>query len=309
MPIPNTYYLDGSSLSTSFAVYMDAELLTCAPDGFYADGFTVREQLFCQLQPQQGCPECGGVDCGMVMFGTEMYNGVFLFQINLTAGSVGALVLKFSPTGTPLGISATYDSVVYNKFSSPTYGLLTGTAGLSVYLGDTTQDCGITGTTYLLDDYNWDGSVFTPTGGTETVIPTAGQIALTATSPGDCVMVIPKASPTPLTLNIYIAAPCTVNTFMLDISCEQYLPSFSSTTMFSSKEDPTVCEKIQDQIYYSAPVNGTGGVLGLYDWVFSDPFGVNVLADGYYITNAAGVLFDYILVIDGVIIDIGLVCP
>ena len=47
------YYLDGSTLSDSTAVYTDVGLTICAADGFYADGTIVRELSSCLLLPAQ----------------------------------------------------------------------------------------------------------------------------------------------------------------------------------------------------------------------------------------------------------------
>jgi hypothetical protein len=57
MPI-TTYYIDGNSLATATAIYTDAALTTCAPDGYYSNGTIVREQISCVLQPAQTCPAC-----------------------------------------------------------------------------------------------------------------------------------------------------------------------------------------------------------------------------------------------------------
>jgi hypothetical protein len=38
MSVPGTYYLNGPTLETATSVFTDADLTTCAPDGFYSDG-------------------------------------------------------------------------------------------------------------------------------------------------------------------------------------------------------------------------------------------------------------------------------
>lgn len=53
-----TYYLNGPSLGSSTAVFLDAALTTLAPDGFYSDGLIVREQVGGVLLPQQTCEGC-----------------------------------------------------------------------------------------------------------------------------------------------------------------------------------------------------------------------------------------------------------
>tara|TARA_B110000879_G_scaffold3941_1_gene5290 strand:- start:348 stop:521 length:174 start_codon:yes stop_codon:yes gene_type:complete len=52
------YYLDGTTLSNSTAVYADADLTICEADGFYSDGVTVRRQVNCVLLNEEVCPSC-----------------------------------------------------------------------------------------------------------------------------------------------------------------------------------------------------------------------------------------------------------
>ena len=52
------YYLDGTSLSDSTAVFTDTELTICATDGMYSNGVIVRQLLNCSLLPQQTCSSC-----------------------------------------------------------------------------------------------------------------------------------------------------------------------------------------------------------------------------------------------------------
>ena len=307
--IPQPLYLNGPTLSTSSSVFMDSTMFVCAPDGYYSDGFTVRQQVSCLLLPQEGCPTCGGVECGGFITDTAEKQQLFLLNINVPTGVVGAVVIYFGVYTSPLGFKATYESVVYNEFSSSAFGYLTGTPSLPVFIGDVANDCSISGGTYGLDEVLYNGTVFNPTGITQTITVSAGQMALTAGNPLACYMVIPKLNPAAGVISIEIPAPCLVsNGFELQVYCPALLPSFVASVMFESKEDPTACEKIKDQIYYTVPVNGTGGVLGLYDWVFVDIAGVTKLADGFYMTDAAGPLFDYIEVQNGVIVDLGALC-
>ena len=52
------YYLDGTTLSNSTAIYADAELTICESDGFYSDGTIVRQMVNCVLLNVQSCPTC-----------------------------------------------------------------------------------------------------------------------------------------------------------------------------------------------------------------------------------------------------------
>tara|TARA_R110002124_G_scaffold182898_2_gene350275 strand:- start:71 stop:529 length:459 start_codon:yes stop_codon:yes gene_type:complete len=52
------YYLDGTTLSNSTAIYADVELTICESDGFYSDGVIVRRLVNCVLLNVQSCPSC-----------------------------------------------------------------------------------------------------------------------------------------------------------------------------------------------------------------------------------------------------------
>ena len=58
MPISTTYYLNAPTLTTATAVFTDAALTTCAPNGYYSDGAITRQQVGCVLQVAQNCPSC-----------------------------------------------------------------------------------------------------------------------------------------------------------------------------------------------------------------------------------------------------------
>ncbi len=56
------YYIDGTTLSNSTAVYTDPTLANYAPAAFYSDGVVSREQVpvgnVFELLPPQICPTC-----------------------------------------------------------------------------------------------------------------------------------------------------------------------------------------------------------------------------------------------------------
>ena len=126
---------------------------------------------------------------------------------------------------------------------------------------------------------------------------------MSASDPGVCVMVIPKINPTPSTLTIFTASPCTdLLGSVLDISCPTVLTGYSSSTGQASSA--AACPLSITQTYYNVPVNGTFGNPALYDWVFSDPNGEFILPNGYYALFGS----QWIRVQNGIIIQIG-VCP
>jgi len=304
MATSSTYYLDAPSLSSATVVYSNAALTTVAPNGFYSDGAIVREQVSGVLLPQQTCPACA-VPCGGTISAS---GGQGIYYLDTDLGTdTGAVVIEFDPFGVPDGISAVYNSVLYNGVSSPLFGWLQGSPGLATYIGSTGQDCGIVaGSPYTLNEFEYDGSSFVSLGTTTSVSVSSGQMDLTASGPGNTIMVIPKTSASPSILNLSFIGPCSGTAFDISVSCPAALPSFASSTVNASST--TACSDAIDQTYYVAYVNGSTGVLGLYDLVFSDANGQFKLAVGYYKTTAAGANNWFQVDSNGVIIAFGS-CP
>lgn len=60
MATTSNYYLNNSTLSTATCVYDDSDMSIISPDGWYADGVIVRQQISGVLQPVEPCPLCPG---------------------------------------------------------------------------------------------------------------------------------------------------------------------------------------------------------------------------------------------------------
>jgi hypothetical protein len=306
MATSSTYYLDAPSLSSATVVYSNAALTTVAANGFYSDGTIVREQVSGVLLPQQTCPSCA-VPCG----GTISASGSQgIYYLNTDLGTdIGAVIIEFDPQSVPDGILAVYDSIAYNGLSSPSFGWLQGTPSLPTYIGSSSSPCSstiVSGSPYNLNEFQYDGSSFVPLGTTISVAVTSGQMALTGSGPGNCVMVIPKTTASPSIINLTFIGPCTGTVFDISVSCPAALTSFASSTINASSE--LACADTIDQTYYVAHVTGSGGNLSLYDLVFSDPNGEFKLGAGYYKTNDAGLYEWYQVDSNGVIILFGF-CP
>jgi len=276
--MPQTYYIDGSTLLNSTAVYTDAGLTTCAPDGFYSDGINSRELVGCVLLPTQACGSCA-TPCGQPIAAS---GGQGIYKVDLDAGnSIGAMIVKYNPQSVPDGIRVLYNGGVYNKLSSPVdgYHATTDPNGYT-YIGAASSDCGISGSTYpSLIEYVYNGSSFVASGNTTSVFVAAGDVSL-GSAPGNCVMVIPKISATPSLIQVEAVGPCSGTAWNLDITCPVALTGYISTTkQFSITE---ACGASLTETYYNAPVTGTAGAPALYDWVFSDSNGQFILTDGYY---------------------------
>jgi len=302
MATSSTYYLNAPSLGSATAVFTDAALTVCAPNGFYSDGVIVRELVAgCVLLPQQTCTACP-VPCGDTI-SVSGSQGIYYLNIEL-GDSTGAVVVNFNPLNVPDGISAVFNSVVYNGVSSPLTGWRQGTAGLPTYIGRFYDDCGILGgSPYTLNEFQYDGTNFVPLGTTTNVSVASGQMQLTFMAPGNSVMVIPKTASSPSILNLTFIGPCSGTAFNVTVSCPAALTSYDSSTVNANSS--AACSATINQTYYVAHVNGSGGVLALYDLVFSDANGQNKLAAGYYQTNDAGTQEWYEVDSNGVIIQIG----
>ena len=284
MATSSTYYLNAPSLGSATAVFTNAALTVCAPNGFYSDGFISRELVDCVLLPQQTCPSCT-IPCGDSI-SADGLQGVYYLNTDLGA-TTGAVLIRFNTINIPDGIKAVYNSVVYNGVSSPTSGWLQGTAGLPTYIGLQSADCGIVaGSPYTLAEFQYDGTDFAALGTNTSVSVLAGQMELTVLAPGNTLMVIPKIAASPSILNLEFIGPCSGTVFDISVACPASLTAFSSSTVSATSE--LACEKDFLETYYVAHVNGSSGTLGLYDLVFTDANGQFKLGAGFYKTNDAG---------------------
>jgi hypothetical protein len=299
-----TFYINGTTLANSTAVFTNPTLTICAPNGFYSDGSGIsREQVDCILGPIQNCPACI-LPCGEPIINVTSGAGIYSMQVDVggEATDVGAIVIKFYPAAIPDGIKVTYDGIEYNTLSSIVDGYHGGNLGYT-YIGASTAVClPVAGTTYALNEYEYINSIgFVATGAPATnITPGAGELSFsTGVSPGRCTMVIPKTSSIPSLLDISIIGVCLDTAFSIEIECPVILTGYPSTLVHPSSS--AACTHPLTEQYYNAPQDGAVGIPSLYDWVFEDAYGQTVLADGYY-----GYPTDnWMQVVNGVIIAIG----
>jgi hypothetical protein len=305
MPTNILYYLNGPSLSSSTAVFLDADLQTCAPNGFYYDGLVVREQTDCVLGPVQNCPTCGAT-CGTSNITEYSANGVYYINVDLGAGT-GAVAVKFYASTKPTGVQAEYNSIIYNKFNSATEGILEGDPNLPTFMGATSYDCGIVaGSPYNLDRYDYIAGGFV-LGGNEIETVVAGQMQLTTIGPSLCTMIVPKVDSTVNSLTLKILSICPSSSFIINVGCPTQLPWYNSTPKITGVE-PDFCNQAEPEyFYFSYPINGTAGIIDIGDYVYTDPNGQFPLANGTYRTNLGTVKKAY-GVINGIVNNIT-VCP
>jgi hypothetical protein len=304
------YYLDGPSLSSATAVFTDPDLTICALDGFYSEGSIVREQIDCVLLPQRICPSCGA-PCNREYNALEITSDESIFYLDIDTGSsstsIGAIILTLKVPGYAEGVTATYNGNIYNKFSSPVLGYLAGPAGLPTFVGTDFSGCPYTTTSWNLEVYNHNAStgVWDDMGYTESVVINASQLqGVGGTDPGSMVMIIPKPTPAPANIRLKFIVCCKNPSFdVINISCPKILPTFVASETNSSAE--FACDSTIEVGYYSAPVNGNGVTLGMYDWVFFDPIGQNVLPNGYYKSPNLLTPYNWFRVANGIIVEFG----
>lgn len=284
----STFYLNSPSLESATAVFTNAAMTILAADGFYQQDNIVRELVGGVLQPQATCESCATPCDEPIQAVAIPEHSEYRMSINLESGT-GAVIIRFNPFQVPLGIRVVFNSVVYNKLSSPTYGYLAAPSGLTTYIGEDAEDCGIaeeyTTSTYNLDVAQYNGTLFEITGEIHTVDVDSSQIQTTATTPGECIMVIPKVVSSPTVVQVTVFAICEDSFFDIEVECPANLTSFSCGAR--KADAATACAEAMSNTYYVAHVNGAAGTLGLNDWVFSDINGQYVLIDGYYRADAA----------------------
>ena len=304
MAVSSSYYLNAPSLGSATAVFDDAALTTFALDGFYSDGLISREQVSGVLLPQQTCPSCT-IPCGEEITAS---GGQGIYLLDLDAGAnLGAIVVRFDPYNIPDGIRATFDSVIYNKLTSLVDGLhQSSVSGNFTYVGEIASDCGISGTTYpALPEYLYDGASFIPTGNTQSVTVNPGDVSLGSLPPGNTMMVIPKLTASPSIVNVEIVGPCLSTAWGIIVECPVLLTGFSSSVVDVSSA--AVCLLSETVTYYNASLVGTPGIVGIYDFVYSDAYGSTPLAVGFYLATGSIIYGDDWFEVDsnGVVIDSG----
>jgi len=298
------YYINAPTLSAATAVFTDPAMTTCAPDGFYADGPIVRQQVDCVLLPPQECPFCGA-ECGCVFEG-PVNKGVYYFSVYL-GYDTGPVEIRFDPLDYPNGIEAIYDSTVYNTVVSPFFGPLSAPAGLPTFVGYDGDDCGIV-STHTLEEFEFRSSdnSFHDLGTTDVVNVLASQNQMTFSSPGTCVMVIPKPNSTPTNLLVKVISPCDKDSFAISISCPGDGDVFPIGGSGEGGPGELICGYPSgDLTYYVVPVNGDGTTFGLYDFVYLDAACTIPLPDNYYLSINCPVPFQWFRIENGIIVEFG----
>ena len=304
MGLISDYYLDAATLASATKVFLDSGLTVTAPDGYYgADGIyrTVAGGAGVLTAGVVACPDC--LPCPVSSVGSLAATGLYSMIFNIS-GLAGAILIRLTPTdGTPHGILATFGTSFYNAVSSEVDGYHAAlTAGRATYLGNSADACFIDlvpNQPYAgVPEYNFYDGAFYATGLQSNVFVETNDLSWSAgVDPGACLMVVPyTGGADTLTVQVSVPVSCAV-TARLEVDCPSSLPTFQSSDIGG------VCLDETNNTYYHAPVNGSAGFPGLYDWVFEDANGVTPLPDGVYIADN-GLNGSSIEVEDGVVISV-----
>ncbi len=256
------YYIDGTTLSNSTAIYTDAALTLCAPAGIYSDGFLAREQTVngvgvnasCSLGVVQQCPSCLKSCNASVKQDSATAPAVYRisWDVGSTATDVGAVIIGLNPAVN--GFLVEYDNQVYNKGvrqqgdvgtlfqgsgKSNDGGLCQSqNAGNYTVVGVNTTTCGVTssngpiGSGYL-DVYDYVLNSFVNSGTTESYSIADTDCVLqndNTTPPGYICVVVPKPSASPSSILIKIISSCSsvaLSDFVLNVKCPQVLTALT----------------------------------------------------------------------------------
>lgn len=310
MGLIGNYYLNGATLASSTYLYTDAALTTPAPQGFYSEGGLYREVIDAtgQLGPLNSCQSCAS-SCPVSITNDMPGPGLYSLEVDLGT-TTGAVIITFTPRTTPHGILSTFQGTTYNALSSPVDGYHAApNPARATYLGDGSDACSlglVAGSPYSgVIDYDWISTAFSATGLQSNVFVAPSDASFTPLGiPGDCIMVVPKTANVTSNLLVQIPSPasCT-NTANISVNCPIKLTGFDGTLFGSG------CGKQFDDTYYNAPVTGSLGSPGIHDWIFTDPNGEFVLADGDYIFDVGGANGTPHTVANGVVTVVGTPCP
>lgn len=296
------YSIDGPSLGLSTTITGPSPATTTAPDGYYSDGVIVRQLVSGVLLPAEPCDECH-LQCGSSPYTINTSVDAHLVVSADLGLQNGAVVVTIQTDGNPIGLLMSLGSLSSGVFSSTSKGLLVGADNTQeVYVGDTGAGCTPSGTYANLAVLEYRaGSMIAI--GTESKTVSAGQLDLTAGSPGTVIGVIPKTNNNHTALVLDLFALCTPAVVLVTVDCPSTLPSFVRGPV--SVSSVAACATNANLSGYYVHVAGSGGLLAVNDFVFSDSNGFTPLPDGFYIAAGASSQYDYIEVANGVIVSTG----
>ncbi len=301
--LTSAVFLNGATLATSSGLYTDAGLTTPAATGWYSDETIARELSVSlgipQLGPAVVCTGCNPDCTTNLPAATAPKGGMFKATFDITSAT-GAIIIVYNPGEIPNGIQATYNAVNYNKLSSQNFGKLQSTTLGNAYtmVGTTASQCGNVPGTLNLEVYQASNNTYTLQQGVqESVTIAAGDLALTATDPGTCAMVVPKPLVANATIDVNIPVFCGGAAFDVKVLCPAPIPAVSTSSVNPSSVGACSAPTGTNHYFVQTSGNTTGPELHAY--VFTDATGTTPALDGYI----AYVGFSY-QIQDGIIIAV-----
>lgn len=280
-----TYYINAPTLIQATSVFTDAAMTIFAPDGWYSDGVTSRQLVSGVLLVSQTCPSCV-LGCDSQLNNTSIDRGYFNINID-TGSSTGAVVIGLYPLNSIIGVKAEYDAVVYNKFSSNLSGSVTGNLTDPTYIGVPANDCGVSGTAYLISEYDFISGNFLYSGiKSFTVDPSSVDIIGTQLYER-YVFAVPKPTSSTNNIMLTLSAPCSVLDelkWYIRAYCAAPLPSVQLTD--KRLTSAAACALEVDRLGYRVPSNEVfDSVVQMYDTMYDDENAVSRMSSGFYKIN------------------------
>jgi len=286
MAVNSTFYLDSDDLATAAAVYLDSQLLNIAPNGFYGDGTIVRQQVSGILLSEEFCSTCP-IPCSSAMTETSQLVAMYAITYSVGTSTDGPIIIYFKPQENPDGILVTYNGVKYNSMSCSIDGIHESTNPLNfTFVGGDVDGClSALPISLNLPLYNYN-SGWVNSGNIIPFTVITGDVSLSDpdfSSGATWVMVIPKTSSTPTTLDVQIISPCFDSKCSVTVNCPAVLDRVvDGSAVFETSE--IECVEDIEFTYYSVRVHDdVDTLIGLYDYVFTDAAAENALADGFYL--------------------------
>lgn len=303
-----TYYINGSTLANSTAIFDDPDMTICAADGYYSDGTIVRQQVSCSLLPPEDCPSCN-LACGSGNLSYSESTSTYVTIKADTGTDVGAILIYFRTTIKPDGLRVEQNSVYYNElvgYSGAVYYAKSANPNGFTYTGTGSTGCdpnfGVSTINVTSPNYKYRAGSIDPTGGSTTLQIQPTDVVLDVFT-GYYMMVVPKTIAYGNILNIEVHGACNTTGWDLDVRCPVLLTGFEA-------ESGTNCGISTFTLtHYNAPQDGTSfGNPSVGDLIFTDAYGENKVAAGNYIINPTAGKQQMVVDANGVITSLT-TCP
>ena len=284
----NTYYLNGPTLDKATAVYTSSALTTKAADGWYSTGGVYRKQISGVLEIPVLCSACN-LACGTTL-SMDTGRGHYTVDIDLGSG-IGAVVVDVDFKTIPDGLKIEYNGVTYNSVYSPTFGFINSPGTNPLYTGITAFDCSVSGKTYILPKFQFNGTGFNQTVEVENVTVDPTSVFLKSSGLGTCKMIIPKTAASPSIATMTIISPCDKSEIEITPACPTALSAWESYQAAPSATNASgLCTVGAVTTYYHVVVGGSAGNPGVGDIIYTDANGTTLAGAGFYSVVGAAVI-------------------